>query len=77
MEGRGGECALDREGLHGECLEGGGWLTGCADGSAEGTAELAHDPCGFQAVADHVADSDGEAVSPEVEDVIPIATDVE
>jgi hypothetical protein len=47
-------------------------------GGGQGAAELAHDACGLQAVADDIAYGHGDLVAVlELDQVVPVATDIE
>jgi hypothetical protein len=77
FEGGGTQGPFDGPGVEAEDLQSLGGALQSADGSGQGTAEHAHDGSGFQAVADDVADRDGEPVGRDVDDVVPVAAHVE
>lgn len=77
LDDGGGQGLVDGAGVQTQHLQRlGGPLDG-AVGGAEGAAEHPHDGGGFQAVADDIADRDGEDLPGEVDDVVPVAADVQ
>jgi hypothetical protein len=73
----GGQCPFHRSCVQTQDLHGpGGFLQG-ADGGGQGAAEHAHHGGRLQAVADDVADRDGEAAVGQVHHVVPVAAYVE
>ncbi len=69
--------AFDGARVQTEDFQGLGGAVGDAGYGAEGAAEQAHDAGGVEAVAHDVADGDADAVAGQVDEVVPVAADVE
>lgn len=77
LDDGGGQGLVDGAGVQAQHLQRLGGAHDRACGGAEGTAEHAHDGGGLQPVADDISDRDGEGLSREVDDVVPVAADVQ
>ncbi len=77
LDGRGVQRFLERTRVQAEHVQRRRRVLYGADRGAQRAAQHPHDRGGLEAVADDVADRDGEAAVRQVDDVVPVAADVQ